>query len=88
MAAGFSVLSESEVDDFHSSIKQLGFKVIDFELSETSAPLSNDETQVIAGTVTVIRKGTGSTRTYRAGHGSAWPVSFHDELKNGVFGAP
>lgn len=87
MVAGFSVLSDSEVEDFYSSIKQLGFKDNDFEMSQTPAPLSGGGIQPIVGTVTVKRKSTGANKTYQAGHGSSWPASFHDELKKGVFGA-
>jgi hypothetical protein len=88
MAAGFSVLSDSEAEDFHSSIKQLGFNAKDFELSQASAPPSGGGIQPIVGTVTVKRKSTGSSKTYQAGHGSSWPASFHDDLRKGVFGAP
>lgn len=88
MSNGFSVLSEDEIADFYSSIKDLGFKEKDFELSQTRAPVSGTGIQTIAGTVTVKRKSTGVTRTYEAGHSFSWPASFHDELTAGTFGAP
>ena len=88
MATGFSVLSDDEVEDFHSSIEQLGFSEKDFELSQSSPPASGGGIQPIVGTVTVKRKSTGKSKTYQAGHGSSWPASFHDDLKKGVFGAP
>lgn len=56
MVAGFST---SEVEDFHSSIRQLRFKDNDFELSHTPVPLSGGGIQPIVGMVTVKRKSTG-----------------------------
>ncbi len=88
MAHGFTVLHESEVLDFNSSIKQLGFVEGDFDFSQTSTPLSSGLFHTITGTVTVRRKSTGVQKSYSAGHGSSWPVSFHDDLANDVFGAP
>lgn len=88
MSNGFSVLSEDEVEDFYTSIKDLGFEEKDFELSQTASPASGSGIQRIAGTVTVKRKSTGVARTYQAGDGSAWPASFHDELRVGAFGTP
>lgn len=88
MSNGFSVLSEDEIEDFYSSVKDLGYKEKDFELSQTSSPVSGSGIQSIAGTVTVKRIGTGVARTYQTGNGSSWPASFHDELRAGAFGAP
>lgn len=84
---GFAVLSDDEVEDFYSSIKQLGFKGDDFGLSSTSAPIYGSSLHTVAGTVTVKRKSTGHEKTYTAGHDSSWPALFHDDLAKGFFGA-
>jgi hypothetical protein len=53
MSNGFAVLSDDEVEDFYSSIKEHGFKEKDFELSQTPATPSGGGIQQIVGTVTV-----------------------------------
>jgi hypothetical protein len=86
MAQAFKLLDSSEVQDYFSAIKKLGFTQSDFELKEKQFPTSGGPIYVIKGSVTITRKSTGIERTYPAGHGSSWPASFHDDLTKGIFG--
>ncbi len=40
----------------------------------------------ITGTITVVRKGSGASRTYQAGSGTPWLVELEADLRAGTFG--
>lgn len=80
------MVDASEREDFEQAIRAKGFELDDFELIEKRDPPGGGEIHAITGTVTIKRKSSGIERSYRAGHRSAWPAEFRDDLNNGVFG--
>ena len=90
------LITDSEMEDFDAAILQAGFEVDDFsvvDLEDDELPLKDDESTVIVqhpiiGTVTVHRKSTDVSETYRAGSGSVWQQDFEADLKAGKFGQP
>jgi hypothetical protein len=88
MAEGISVIEDDELEDFHASIEAQGYDKDDFELTQSANPTSAGSVSAVTGTVTVRRKSTGAKRSYPAGHDSAWPATFDDDLESGVFGNP
>ncbi len=79
------MVDESEMEDFKKSISDIGLDVVDFEIKKQEDTMKGTEVQPITGTITICRKSTRKEKTYRAGHGSTWPVEFSDDLKNGIF---
>lgn len=86
MAAGFSVWSESELEDFWGSVKRHGYRDSDFEITQNPDPTTGAGVQAITGTVTVRCKSSRVSRTYKAGFGSTWPAQVDQDLSSGVFG--
>lgn len=86
MAKGFSVWSDSELEDFWGSVKRHGFGNADFEISQNPDATTGPEVQAITGTVTVRCKTSGVKRTYKAGYNSTWPAEVDQDLARGVFG--
>ena len=80
------MVDDSEREDFEQAILAKGFEPDDFELIEKRDPPGGGEIHPITGTVTIKRKSNGTEKSYQAGHGSAWPAEFSDDLNNGVFG--
>ncbi len=79
------MIGKGEIEDFEDTIKSLGRKKEEFELSESQDPIPTAGVHPLTGIVTIKNKITGSTKTYRCGHGSHWVVDFEDDLKKGVF---
>lgn len=86
MAEGFSVWSDSELEDFWGSVNRHGYRNADFEITQKPNPTSGAGVQAVTGTVTVRCKRSGVERTYRAGYGSTWPAEVDQDLARGVFG--
>ena len=82
----FRAIHQTEVDDYMSSIKALGFDSDDFALTEHSTEDSASAVPAVTGTVAVLRRSTEKSRLYATGHGSSWPAEFHDDLLQGKFG--
>ena len=79
------MIGNDEIEDFEDTIKSLGRKKEEFELSVSQDPIPTTGVHPLTGIVTIKNKITGSTKTYRCGHGSHWVVDFEDDLKKGVF---
>ena len=73
------IIGVDEIEDFESTIKSHGRNREDYELIEKPDPIS----EFIIGRVTVKNKKSGVTKTYRAGHGSAWVIAFEKDLEAG-----
>ena len=92
----YTVIDDTEYDDFLSIIKKQGFECSDFDLSEIdktkinsrSLDSSTIELVPIVGDAVVTRKSTNLSRSYLAGHNQSWVVDFQKELAEGVFGNP
>lgn len=74
------LIGGDEIEDFESTIKNHGRNREDYELIEKPDPIS----EFIVGRVTVKNKKSGATKTYRAGHGSAWVIDFEKDLEAGT----
>tara|TARA_R110002074_G_scaffold255702_1_gene428158 strand:- start:1522 stop:1854 length:333 start_codon:yes stop_codon:yes gene_type:complete len=79
------MIDESEREDFKQAIRESRLELSDFELIESQCVTSGAGVKPDSGTVTVKRKSTKTQRVYQAGHRTAWPIEFIDDLKNGVF---
>ena len=80
------MVDDSEKEDFEQAIRNKGFSLDDFELTEKRDPAQGAGVHAITGTVTIKRKSSGAKKSYQAGHGSAWPAEFENDLRRGVFG--
>lgn len=80
------MVDDSEREDFEQAIRRKGLDPDDFELIETRDQPHGRETYAITGTVTIKRKSTDAEKSYQAGHRSAWPAEFENDLTSGVFG--
>lgn len=80
------MVADSEKEDFEQAIHGKGLDPADFELVESRDQPQGGGTYAITGTVTIKRKSTGAEKSYQAGHGSAWPAEFENDLTSGVFG--
>ena len=80
------MISDSEKEDFHSSITRCGFQIDDFQLTEYRNPPASEGIYVITGTVKIRRNGV--ERIYTAGNASSWPAQFARDLQNEFFGIP
>ena len=78
------IIDETEREDFEAAVIKFGFSVDDFELSELE-DASLGAIYAVTGTVTVTRRGTKKSKTYRAGDATAWVSEFEDDLRRGVF---
>jgi len=81
-----ALVTDSEKADFRAAIERLGYKYDDFELTEKRDPQPAIKVYGIAGSVIIKRKSTRLEKIYKAGHGTAWPASFQDDLSKGAFG--
>jgi hypothetical protein len=85
MTRRFSLIDETELDDFESACKQRSVSSKDFELTEMEDPVPTGGISPNTGTVTVRAKATDISQTYVAGHNSSWVAAFALDLQNGVF---
>jgi hypothetical protein len=79
------LLGQDEIDDARESMRSYGFDPADFEIIPRADSLGADVSP-IAGTVIMIRRSSGYSKTYQAGHGTSWPAIFDQDLKSGIFG--
>jgi hypothetical protein len=79
------LLGQDEIDDARALMREQGFDPADFEILQQADPLAAGVSPV-TGTVTIVRRSSGSSRTYEAGHGTSWLASFDLDLKSGLFG--
>jgi len=83
----FKIIHASEQEDFRRAVSRFGLDPHDFKLEESSdkgQPLAEGLFAII-GTVTVEYRPSHRTRTYTAGHGTAWTVAFESDLRAGKF---
>lgn len=80
------LLDESEIQDFWSAIASAGYAKDDFELREIREEPQVAGVYALSGKAVVRRKSTDITREYPAGHMTAWPANFDDELRDGKYG--
>lgn len=81
-----SVISETELEDVHLSLRESGYNADDFDIWDTVDPLPAQGIGAITGTVTIKNERTGISQTYAAGHRTSWPAAFDQDVKAGVFG--
>lgn len=81
-----TLLDESEIEDFWSSIADAGYSKDDFELTESEDSPQTSGVFALRGKAIVRRKSTEVTRQYMAGHGTAWVGDFDAELRGGIYG--
>ena len=79
------MVNDSEMEDFRNIVGGSGFSQDEFEIEEQRDPMIGNEIQPLTGSITIRRISTNKKKTYKAGHGSIWPASFHDDLTRGVF---
>ena len=86
------LITDSERQDFERVILEAGLSIGDFALKEKQDEFPTAGVAPRTGTVTVTYVPTTldsrtafTTRTYRAGHDSAWPAEFERDLKSKVF---
>ena len=79
------LIDETEREDLERAIKDEGYEVSDFSVSEEAKDLPRGKIGLVTGIVKIERISTGIVRTYHGGHGSSWPAEFHRELKGGLF---
>lgn len=77
------LIGEDEIEDFESTIKSHGRNREDYELIEKPDPIPELTIVSWTGRVTVKNKKSGATKTYRAGHGSAWVIDFEKDIEAG-----
>ena len=78
------MITESERREYLEAIAARGLDT-DFELNETRAPIVITGDQLIHGAVKITRKSTCTSRFYRSGSYTPWPVAFADDLSVGIF---
>ncbi len=85
--ASMSLVSSSERQDAYREMSAAGFDPSDFQISER---LDRPTTiaYAITGKAIVTRVSSGDTRTYDAGHGTAWVVDLSRDLRAGAYGQP
>lgn len=75
--------SEWEVADTELRIRRRNRGEFDFK--ERVESLSGPGIQPLVGTVTVLDRSTGKSRSYRTGHGTSWVVDFARDIDVGLF---
>ena len=80
------MIEPSEREDYEQAIRDRGLEPSDFEVTESPQLSSGERVTPDTGSVTVKRKSTGAELQYSSGHGTAWPIEFAIDLKNGRFG--
>jgi hypothetical protein len=84
----YRVIDKTEIEDFHNALRRAGYSSEDFELSEQEEeprPAAPGGVFYMRGTATVTSKKTGISRTYAAGHGTAWVNTFEENLRARLF---
>ena len=74
----YSILDETEFDDFYTAIRDQGQQPEDFELTESVTGWEK-------GVSTVRNKKSGVERSYLIGSGASFPADFVVELGQGLF---
>ena len=72
-----SAISESQKEDYRTTVRQHGYAESDFELEESGATRAM---------VAITRKRCSVCKIYPAGHNVDWLTEFADDLSKGVFG--
>ncbi len=87
LKAALKVLGQDETDDAHSLLREYAFRSADFEILLGADP-SLPSQGATKGSVVVLRRRNGYSRSYSAGHGSSWLQQLETDLKQGAFGPP
>ena len=81
-----ALLHKSEREDFEALLSKHGYRVTDFELSETEDKPQTLDPAPFHGNLAVTRKSNQASKTYRIGSGVLWLDQFENDLKAGVYG--
>ncbi len=85
-AGEMTLLRDTELADFRTSIKNHGYNEAEFKLEEGKIKEPADETNgLLRGTVTITCLLTQISRMYNTGHMSTWPDMFETDLNQGAF---
>ena len=77
---------DTELEDFHSTLKKHGHSNDNFEVSFTENPIPADGSiHPLSGSVTIKSTKSGVERVYTTGHGTSWVVEFDEDLRTNVF---
>jgi hypothetical protein len=78
-------IDPTELEDFRATLTAQGYSENDFAIRAVENPISDKGISIVTGRVTITYNKTKKSRTYSCGHGSAWVVDFHDDLKAGLY---
>jgi hypothetical protein len=79
------VVHDSELKDA-AAVQHSNYNDDDFTVTLTDdKSLPSTGIGPVTGSVTVMYNPSGKQRTYKAGHNSAWPAEFQQDLTNGFY---
>lgn len=79
-------LTSDQVENFRETIRDCGYSIDDFELSEMTRKAVCDKIEADRRVVMVHRKRTGVKRYYESLYGTNWLREFESNLRGNVFG--
>lgn len=79
------VIDWSELEDFGNIFLERSLDPDQFEVTEISDANAQRGVLPIKGSVHVINKATGKSRSYQAGHGTSWTIEFDRDLTELAF---
>jgi hypothetical protein len=85
LKAALKLLGQDEIEDAQTLMREQGFRSDDFEILQRADP-SPPFPSAVTGTVVVLRRSSKVSRSYAAGHDSAWLGQLEADLKLGAFG--
>jgi hypothetical protein len=81
-----SIFGNSEIEDFKKTLEKYGYSEVDFKIEGNIAPSPGAGIiYPLMGEVVVTHIPSGTTRSYKAGHDTTWPIEFANDLQSGVF---
>lgn len=80
-----NLVGHSTIEDVESALDRLGYSENDFEFKVEDRTDYSTEFHNINSTVHVTYKPKGITRSYEAGHNTAFAAAFERDLQSGVF---
>jgi hypothetical protein len=79
------VISQSELDEFHKEISEVGLSIEDFSYTETDLTDWGPFVEYLHGEIAITRKSTNKQRTYNSGTGGHWLADFTKDLRGGYY---
>jgi hypothetical protein len=79
-------LSTEQIKIFEAIIRNCGYAVNDFELSEVSKRVADGKINITRSVIAVNRKKTSIQRHYDDHHETKWLRDFERDLRGNVFG--